>query len=165
MFVQQLIRAVAPWQSLYSDSKAVSTAVTSVHILSLLFGGGLAIAADRLTLRVARKPANERALQLEELRAVHRPVLIALTLLVASGVLLFAADLKTFIETPIFWVKLSLVIVLLINGIVLARTEITLRKQPELNDGLWNRMRVVSIASFSLWMLTAAAGTVLAGFA
>ena len=41
----------APWHSLYADSKTVASVVTGVHLVGLLFGGGLAVAADRSTLR------------------------------------------------------------------------------------------------------------------
>jgi hypothetical protein len=165
MFLQEITRALAPWNALYSNSKAVSTAVTSVHVLSLMVGGGLAIAADRTTLRFARRTAPARAAHLEELHAVHRPVLLALVVLFVSGVLLTAADIETFVGSAIFWVKLGFVAVLLVNGIALVLTENRLRGAAPATDALWKRMRVLSVASLALWMLTVALGTLLVGFA
>jgi len=49
MMLQQLVAAVEPWKSAYSNSKISAVAVTSVHLVALLFGGGLAVAADRAT--------------------------------------------------------------------------------------------------------------------
>src|SRR5215218_8388271 len=111
--MDSLVRLAAPWESLFGDSVFVATAVTAMHVLALLIGGGLAIAADRTTLRVLRHPVEDRAAQLAELHATHRPVLIALVLLFVSGVLLAAADLQTFLGSPVFWVKLGLVALLL----------------------------------------------------
>lgn len=91
-------------------------------LVALLFGGGLAVAADRSTVRVGRRGTADQATPLAELRAVHKPVLLALVALFASGVLLTAADLETFVSSPAFWVKLGLVTLLLLNGMVLKRT-------------------------------------------
>ena len=41
--LQTVAAAVKPWSSLYSDSTAVSSAVTFVHLGGLLFAGGLAV--------------------------------------------------------------------------------------------------------------------------
>ncbi|NUQ21593.1 MAG: Rieske 2Fe-2S domain-containing protein [Gemmatimonadaceae bacterium] len=87
---QALVDALAPWKDLYGSSAAVSTSVTTVHVVALLFGGGFALAADRSTLRALRGDGEDRRRQLAELHAVHRPVLIALTLLFISGLLLAA---------------------------------------------------------------------------
>jgi hypothetical protein len=167
--VQQVVSALDGWQALFSDSKAVSTSVTTVHILALLFGGGLAIAADRATLRLLANNPDERFRLLTELRATHRPVLIALTALVASGVALAAADLHTFITSPVFWVKLGFVALLLANGVVLERTESALRRggsgfsgmSSDRNTRLWGRLKVSAILSIALWSATAVVGTAL----
>jgi hypothetical protein len=166
--VQQVASAFDGWQALFSDSKLVSTSVTTVHILALLFGGGLAIAADRTTLRLLGKNPEERSHHLAELRATHRPVLIALTVLVASGVALATADLKTFIPSPVFWVKMGFVALLLTNGIVLERTESALRRTgpaigmpSDRSAGLWSRLKVSAITSIALWSATAIVGSVL----
>src|SRR5437868_3873623 len=158
MVLHRLALMLAPWQALYSSSKTISASVTAVHLLTLLFAGGLAVAADRSTLRIARAGAGQLIHHLEELRAVHRPVLIALTLLCVSGVALAAADIETFAASPLFWLKLGLVFLLLGNGIVLARTEAALRRMASLDiaarehhDRLWRRLRASAICSIALW--------------
>lgn len=177
--VQTLVRVFAPWQTLFSDSKVISTAVVAIHVVALLFGGGLAVAADRVTLRTLRTLravragapggiADERRL-LADLGAVHRPVLIALTFLFASGVLLAASDVKTYALLWLFWLKLSLVALLLINGIVLERAEAGLRRMrttptgaPDATAaGRWRRLRTATWASLALWTATTVVGVAL----
>jgi hypothetical protein len=50
-------------------------------------------------------------------------VLIERALLLASRPGLAPADLENFLTSPVFWIKLSLVAPLLINGALLQRTE------------------------------------------
>jgi hypothetical protein len=172
MVLQQLVAALQPWQSAYSNSKVIPAVVTTVHLVALLFGGGLAVAADRATLRVGRRGAADQATQLTELRAVHKPVLVALVALFASGVLLTAADLETFIASPVFWVKLGLVTLLLVNGLVLERTESRLRSLSAREivpttrvRSLWRRLRKSAVLSLVLWTATLVAGTLLVNIA
>jgi hypothetical protein len=167
--VRELAHLLEPWKTLYADSKAVSTAVTGSHILALLVGGGLAIAADRSTLRALRRTEAERTYQVGELRAVHRPVLIALAVLFVTGVLLAASDVETYATSKVFLVKMGLVALLLVNGSVLYRTEKRLTGALDAGaappDVLWPRLRWTARASLALWLLTAAGGAVLAGIA
>jgi hypothetical protein len=162
--VQSLAHLFAPWQSLYGDSKTVAAVVNAVHLTGLLFGGGLAVAADRTTLRALKGARTDRARALAELGAVHRPVLLALAVLFLSGVALAGADVETFAASPIFWVKLGVVALLLLNGAVLARTEHALRRTEPGEPGrarLWQRLRVATYLSVGLWTATVIAGTVL----
>jgi hypothetical protein len=161
--VQSLAHTFAPWQSLYADSKGVAAAVNSVHLIGLLFGGGLAVAADRTTLRALRGGPSDRDRALIELGTVHRPVVIALTLLFVSGVALAAADVETFATSPIFLIKLGIVALLLVNGAVLALTEGALRRgeTEQSRERLWRRLRTTTYLSLMLWTGTVLMGTVL----
>lgn len=156
--VADIAGVFAGWNSLYSNSKVVATAVTTVHLLGLLVAGGLAIAADRMTLRVSRADAPRIA---HEIRDAHRPVLIALALVFVSGIGLATADVETFLVSPFFWVKLGLVALLLLNGLGLARTESRVREGQELAPATWGRLRFHAWASLALWVATTIAGTVL----
>ncbi|HEX6558476.1 MAG TPA: hypothetical protein VF021_03420 [Longimicrobiales bacterium] len=162
--VDYLKHLCAPWQSLYSNSSGVSVAVTATHIVSLVVGGGLAIAADRTTLRALRRETPDWPYHLAELHAVHRPVVIMLTLLFISGALLAAADIETFATSVLFWIKLSLVALLLLNGSVLYNAETRLARAHDagaITAGLQLRLKLTSYASLALWLLTAITGTVL----
>ena len=168
-FVHSLAQLVEPWRSLYSDSKPLSIAVMFAHVGALLIGGGFAVAADRMTLRVFREDREAQIRQLSELHAIHRPILIALVILFVSGVLMAAADVETFAVSIPFWIKITCVTSLLINGGLLYKTEEALRSvyaggvnaSGHAAGGLWNRLRKTAIASLVLWIMTALAGTVL----
>ena len=163
--LKELEHVTAPWQSAFSNSKVISTSITGAHIFALFIGGGFAIAADRSTLRALRSDPPERTRQLRELDAVHRPVLIAIAVLFASGVLLALSDVKTFATAPTFWIKMALVLLLVVNGGVLTKTEQALRRADTAADAaphaLWHRMRVISWASLFLGSATLLAGVVL----
>jgi hypothetical protein len=138
-----------------------------VHLSALLFGGGLAVAADRMTLRSLRGGLTARMQQLEEIHAVHRPVLISLAFLFTSGALLAAADLKTFAASPFFVVKLSCVALLTLNGVALTLSEGRLRRESAAGsaapDGRgWSTLRATAWLSIALWTMTLCAGVVLA---
>src|SRR5258705_13214667 len=92
-----LARLVEPWNSLYSDSKAVATAVMFFHLVPLLIAGGAALTADRATIRVSRASADIRTQQLGELARTHSIVVIGLALSFVSGVLLFLSDVDEFL--------------------------------------------------------------------
>jgi uncharacterized membrane protein len=149
----------SPWQDLYSDSTAISTTVTALHLIGMLIGGGLAIAADRVTLRIAGEQAGERERHLGELNAIHRPVLFALSLLFITGLMMVASDASTFLTSPVLWVKLGLVVLLVINGVVLERAETSLRTAS--GRGSWEKLRFSARCSIALWIATLIAGTVL----
>ncbi len=167
--VETAVQLAAPWQSLYDDSTVLSTSVIAVHLTALLIGGGLAVAADRATLRATGRPADDRQRQLHELSAVHRPVLIALSVLFISGLALTAADLGTFLVSPVYWVKFGFVALLLANGAWMRANEQGLRKSASAGESLdappalarWQRMRWSSWASIALWVTTLVLGTAL----
>ena len=149
----------SPWQDLYSDSTIISTTVTALHLIGMLIGGGLAIAADRVTLRIAGEQTGERERHLGELNAIHRPVLFALSLLFITGLMMVASDASTFLTSPVLWVKLGLVVLLVINGVVLERAETSLRTAS--GRGSWEKLRFSARCSIALWIATLIAGTVL----
>jgi hypothetical protein len=161
----QLQHLTAPWQSAFSNSKVISTSVTVTHLFALFVGGGFAIAADRSTLRALRADVSERMHQLAELHQVHKPVLIAIAVLFSSGVLLALSDVKTFATAPTFWIKMALVLLLVVNGAVLTKTEEALRQGGTLAElaqhRLWRRLRTSSWCSLFLWSATLIAGVVL----
>jgi uncharacterized membrane protein len=159
-----------PWNHLFGHSKLISGGVLGIHIMALFLGGGLAVAADRMTLRVAAGDATTRRAQLREVGAVHPLVLIATVLLFVTGVLLAAADVETFLPSPIFWLKLALVTLLVVNGALLTRDEKRLRAHvdDESSDASgrdWARIRLFSVFSVCLWTATAVVGIVLSNVA
>lgn len=165
--IQSIATAVKPWATLYSDYTAVSSAVTFVHLAGLLFAGGLAISSDRATFRALRGNDDDRGRLLVELSNSHSWVLAGLTVIVVSGLGLLLSDVKTFAYSPTYWIKMSLVVLLLANGVVLQRTERQLRaavlvQQPTSSPGaLWSRLRFTAAASMTLWTAIVLAGVIL----
>lgn len=159
-----LARLAEPWNSLYSDSKVVSSAVVFFHLVPLLLAGGAALTADRATIRASRGSVEDRARQLGELARVHAVVLGGLALSFASGVLLFLSDVDEFLSSPFFWVKLGLVGLLLLNGFMMNRTERALAGGGN-ESALWARLRTISVTSLILWIATTLSGVVLMSYA
>ena len=151
----------APWASLYDGSKLVSTAVLFFHLGGLLLGGGFAIAADRTTLRMLRAGTTARRVQLDELRAVHRPVVIGLSATFLSGLLMLAADVETFLPAPLFWLKMGVIGALLANGVELQRSGAALRHGSDGARLAWRRLETASRASMFLWFGSLLLGTAL----
>jgi uncharacterized membrane protein len=157
-----LVHFVEPWAHLYGDSKLIATVLAFAHIAALVFAGGLAVTLDRATLRASRGAAEFRWRQLDDLAAAHRLVVIGLALSFVTGVLLFTSDLETFFGSWIFWTKMSLIVLLLINGFAMTRTESRIRETPNAADPQgWKRLRATAAVSITLWFLIAFAGVAL----
>ena len=168
--VGQVEAFAEPWQRLYGHSPLVATLVLFTHIAALLTGGGLALAADRATLRLDLTDDSARARHLSELAAVHRPIAIAIGAAFTSGVLLFLADVEGFATSRVFWIKLALVALLLGNGVVINRVQRSLREDRARNvldsaasarERLWRRLRIGAATSVVLWFVLVLAGTAL----
>lgn len=159
---ESLVHALQPWNDYYSHSKGAAIVVTSLHVGGMLLAGGLAIGADRGTFRAMRFPVEERPRHLRDLADVHRWVLGGLVVVVVSGLLLFASDLETFAGSWVFWTKMALIAVLLVNGFVMTRTEQVLAGNPAASSPAWTRLHRIAVTSVALWFLVAFAGVALA---
>jgi hypothetical protein len=161
---ESLVHLLKPWADFYSHSKTAVTVVQYVHIGGLLMGGGLAIGADRGTLRALRLAAHERSGHLRELADAHQWVLSGLAAVVVSGVALLAADIETFFGSWIYWTKMGLVIILLANGYRMTRVEAALKHGAADDAAQWNKLHSVAVTSLALWFVVAALGVALANF-
>ncbi|HEX2450575.1 MAG TPA: hypothetical protein VHJ69_05520 [Gemmatimonadales bacterium] len=159
----QLARLAQPWATYYADHGWLQTTVLFAHLSAIFLGGGFAMATDRdtfIAVRAARLSGQIR--HLGRLRTIHKPVALGLVLALVSGVLLFAADVEHFSGSPVFWVKMLLLVALLTNGYLLKRTEETLSTGKQDSPHLWGRLWKISAASMALWLLLILAGTLLA---
>lgn len=147
---------IASWSSYYGDHQLVSVAVRYVHLASTLVGGGSAIALDRKVLQAARHGAAARRAVLSELRGAHKVIVPALALVVASGLLLTAADVDTFLASNLYWAKMGLVGLLVVNGVLLIAAEAAADRAP---GERWGRMSLVAVASLGLWLAILFVGT------
>jgi hypothetical protein len=153
-----LTHATEGWAKLYGTSKAVSTGITFVHFSGLLLGGGAAVAADRETLKAAGEAETVRADHLHFLGTVHAIAVTGLVLLFCSGAAMFLSDLETFWDTKVFWIKMGLVALLLLNGLVMQQAE---RLASSVPAKAWPRLRMTSIFSLVLWFAVVLASTIL----
>jgi hypothetical protein len=153
-----LVQATQGWARLYGDSHVVSTGVRFVHLAGLLVAGGMAMAADRATLVAARRDDAERASALGRLATVHTLVMGGLAMMFVSGALMLLADVETFWDTNVFWAKMALIALLLVNGLLMRQAEGRARTAPH---KAWTQLRATSVASAVLWILIVLASTVL----
>ena len=161
---ESLVQLLKPWNDFYSHSKTTETIVLFLHIGGLLLAGGLAIAADRGTLRTLRIAAAERTVHVRELGAVHRWVLTGLTAVVVSGVALLTSDIETFFPSWLYWTKMAFVVLLLINGLMMTRVEQGLARDPSETSPHWRALHRTAVSSLALWFIITALGVALANF-
>src|SRR5439155_25024898 len=116
-----LSQLLARWAHLYGHTP-VSATVTYLHLVGILVGGGVAVAADRAALRLS--PATpDWSGELARLASVHRWVVAGLALIFASGLLMMFAELDSFATSVVFWTKMGLIALFLGNGYIRMRAE------------------------------------------
>ena len=153
-----LSQLIESWVSLYANHAALRTGIEFMHIGGLVAGGGCAITADLATITAVRDGSAARTTQLHLLKQTHRIVVLGLVALAMSGLLLFGADVQTFLYSRIFWLKMGLMVLLLINGLLLLRGE---RQVQRGEPHAWARLHYTAVASLVLWFLTTLAGAAL----
>jgi uncharacterized membrane protein len=161
---ESLVQLLKPWNDFYSHSKTTETIVLFFHVGGLLLAGGLAIAADRGTLRALRTAVAERTVHVRELGAVHRWVLTGLTAVVLSGVALLTSDIETFFPSWLYWTKMAFVVLLLINGLMMTRVEQGLARDASETSPHWRALHRTAVSSLALWFTITALGVALAQF-
>jgi hypothetical protein len=144
-----LASAADSWSAYYGDHRMVSVTVRALHLGGLALGGGTALAVDRKLLSSLRKGAAQREAGLADLDGSHRVVVPALALVVLTGVLMTASDTATFLGSRLYWAKLGLVALLLLNGTGLLAAERAARRG---RSAGWSWLAVVSGLSFVLWL-------------
>jgi hypothetical protein len=154
-----LAGAVADWSSLYANHASIRSAVLFAHVAGTLAGGGAAIAEDRGMLFALRQDdAGARQAQVVKMANAHRVVILGLALVIASGFLLLAADLNTYLGSWFFWIKMAIVIALMGNGMILKAAE---RRARAGREDAWPRLRLTAMVSLGLWFLATLVGSVL----
>jgi uncharacterized membrane protein len=145
-----LASAVESWAAFYGDHQMVSVTVRYLHLAGLLVGGGTALAADRQILRAARSGSEARSGVVAALDASHRVVVPSLAVVVATGLLMAASDTDTFLNSRLYWSKMGLVGLLLLNGVgLLAAERAVAGERPK----AWRWLGLVSAASLLLWLI------------
>jgi hypothetical protein len=160
------------WQALYAESRTVPAVVTSCHLVALLFGGGVAVATDQAVLRVGRWDGTGRRRAVVEARALRCQVVAAVGALTLSGAALAAGRPGTSLTSPLFALKVLLLLLLIANSLVCSRIEETLRALARATPAeqgdrwveeqqLWEGYRLAACVSLVLWSATTIVGAVL----
>ena len=150
-----------PWADLFAESTWLSTTLIAVHVVAMFLAGGVAVGADRQLLM-----GHAKATSLELLAGSHRWVITALVVTNLSGLALATADLTTYATSPVFWAKMSALLLLLGNGVRmrqledrLASSATALDAEPSA-DGL-RALHRSAIGSLAGWLLIVVLGVVL----
>lgn len=164
---------VQPWADLYSKHANLSTAVLTVHVLSMFVGGGMAIAADRAILRAPAGSAEATRAVMADLVTTHSYVIGSLVVSFITGISLFLSDVPTFSVSAVYWVKMSALVLLLINGLRMQRAEDrvmgTLRDLPIHTSEMpiafarneWSAIRRTAVVSLITWISIVILGMIL----
>jgi uncharacterized membrane protein len=146
------------WASVYANHAALRTGILFMHIGGLLAGGGSAITVDLATIKAKREGPGARMAHLQVLQRTHGLVVAGLAAIVISGVLQFGADVGTFVSSRIFWLKMALVVLLLVNGVLILAGERQVERDA---PGAWARLHATAAASLGLWFVITLAGVAL----
>lgn len=168
--VGQIDAFVEPWRRLYAQSPLLSTVILFGHLGGLLAAGGLAIAAERATLRLDPRDESERRRHFDDLERLRAPIWSGFGVALLSGALLFFADVEAFAASPIFWTKMSLVGLLIVTTLGTARLDTALRRDSDAvtTEGAaarkrrWRRRQAGAIATALLWFGLVLVGAALA---
>ncbi len=148
-----LLTAVHWWSSAYSDHRLLSVGIRFLHLSGLMIAGGTAFFVDGSILRAWRRGAADRSRAMEVLAPSHRMVIPALSLAAASGVLMTLADADAILHSAVYWVKMALLLLLLLNGYGILRAERTAAP--------WQRLALGAATSLALWLAILFAGALL----
>ena len=161
---QTLIDLAAPWGDFVKHSKITKVTVLFFHIAPIVVGGGIAIGLDRLSLRLSKGDSLDRGRHLDELARTHNLVIYSLSMSIISGLALVASEIDNFPTSWIFWVKMALIVILLVNGLRMKSIETSMaRNGPSEAD--WARLHTVAISSITLWLTITFLGVALSKFA
>jgi len=144
-----VVSALESWADFYGHHQLVSVAVRYLHLAGLVVGGGTALAADRQILGAVRSGPSGRPGIVAALDATHRVVVPALAVVVTTGLLMTASDTETFLGSRLYWSKMGLVGLLLLNGVGLLAAERGIAGQRP-KGWLW--LGLISAASLVLWL-------------
>ncbi len=149
---------ITTWAAVFANHPLLRTAVDFVHIGGLVAAAGCALTADLATIAAARRTPDSREAQLRVLARTHPIVVSGLTALTVSGLLLLGADVSTFLHSTLFWIKMGLVGLLVINGALMVAAE---RRARLGVAGSWGRLHALAVGSLMLWTVTTLVGAAL----
>lgn len=165
-----LTALLQPWADVYADHTALATSIVALHLLAMFVGGGIAIAADRRLLQAAPGSSEAYRAAAADLQAQHSVVIATLAATILTGVALVTSDIGTFAVSRVYWAKMTVFAVLLVNGARMRRTEARLLRAvanttelsivgPELALP-WGALRQSALVSAACWCTLVILGVV-----
>lgn len=152
------MHAITTWTSWFANSPMLRTGIAFAHVGGLVASAGPALVMDYAVLRASRRDPPAKAAALHDLAARHRWVISGLTIVIVSGVLLFAADLDSYLPSTTFWIKMAGVVLLAINGSVMWQAT---RAAAAGSPHAWPRLRLTAVISIVAWAIITLLGTAL----
>jgi hypothetical protein len=159
MDIYLMVGIVKWWSRYYGNHQIVSVAIRFTHLTALLLGGGTALFIDRQVLRAARRNAAGKQEALRALSSSHRLVVPWLVVVGITGAFMTAADTETFLNSRVYWIKMAVVALLVVNGVLLLAAENRAKEMDSRES--WARVVAVSTISFLLWVGALLMGTLL----
>lgn len=149
--------AVVAFGEWFGDAPGVATATIAVHLLAMLWSGGISVATDRRLLRADATDASQRTRLVREVAGAHGAVIAGLVAIVASGLAMAAADAETLLASPVFWTKMGAFVALLANGVAMRRAEVRAAGDAR----AFRRLRAHGAASLAGWATICLLGVLL----
>jgi hypothetical protein len=157
--IELIARLAQPWADLYGSSVPLEATVVFLHLAALVVAGGLALASDRAIVRAAGGGEAVRAHVLAEVAGAHALVMAGVGVLVATGMLMLLADVGALLPSWLFWLKMLVFLLLLVNGVRLRR--VTEQARLDAAGAGWRPVRAAALRSSSLWLVLLLIGTLL----
>lgn len=150
-----LAGAIQAWADFKADHRVVTRGLGALHLSGILLGGGTAIFLDRAVRRAAGATETARTFILEEMARGHRVIVPSLAVVFVTGVLWTLSELDEFLTSPVYWLKMGLIALLLINAMTMIRAERGVRAG---DATAWARLRTTATLSLVLWFAILVAG-------
>jgi uncharacterized membrane-anchored protein len=157
--MHSLLSLIASWAEFYGNHQLASIFVRFIHLTAIVLGGGAALLIDFQVIRASRAGIEQKEKVFRYLKGIHRYVVAWLSVLIVTGVLMTAADYSVLLRSRVYWVKMALIAVLMLNGVTLLFAERNAEKLG-VSSG-WRRLTTASMLSVVLWQTTLFAGAFL----
>lgn len=96
----------------------IKTPATVVHVLAVVLGMGSALVSD-LLFSFFSKDKKLNPTQISTLSILAKVVFYGLVIIIISGIALFLSDIERYMNSAKFLAKMSILLVLLVNGYIL----------------------------------------------
>jgi hypothetical protein len=150
---------IESWANCYGNHPLVSVTIRFLHLTGIVLGGGAGILTDWQIIKSALKGNVDREYLLKQLNRAHYYVAPWMFVLSLTGALMTAADAQTFFVSKVYWTKIALILLLVVNGVALLLLESHAR-----NPGIqsvWKKLTIVSVISAVLWQTILFVGVLL----